>query len=145
VKFADTSWWVAWALPSDARHGAALGMLAALGRSEQVLTTNLVTGETWTFLRRKDSHRTALAFLDRVDVLVRRGRLVIHRVTEGQEVSAWDWLRRHDERVYSFVDATSFCVMRARRLREALAFDQDFAAAGFVEVQPSPGAGRPGH
>jgi predicted nucleic acid-binding protein len=46
------------------------------------------------------------------------------------------WLRRHDERPYSFVDATSFQVMRERRLREALAFDQDFTAAGFTELRP---------
>jgi len=135
VKFADTGWWLAWALPGDARHNDALGMLAALGRSEQVLTTNLVVGETWTFLRRKDSHRTALAFLDRVDALTRADRLVVHRVTEEQETAAWEWLRKHDEREYSFVDATSLRVMRDRRLREALAFDQDFAAAGFVEAQ----------
>jgi predicted nucleic acid-binding protein len=35
----------------------------------------------------------------------------------------------------SFVDATSFAVMRRRRIREALAFDGDFNAAGFVEVR----------
>lgn len=136
MKFADTGWWVAWALPEDARHDDALGMLDALGRSEQVLTSNLVVGETWTFLRRKDSHRTAVAFLDRVEALIKGDRLVIHRVTEDQETAAWEWLRRHDERVYSYVDAASFRVMRDRRLREALAFDQDFAAAGFVEVRP---------
>jgi len=134
VKFADTSWWVAWALPGDGRHASALTMLAALGRSEQILTTNLIAGETWTFLRRKDSHRTALAFLDRLDTLQSAERLVVHRVTEEQDAAAWEWLRKHDERVYSYVDATSFRVMRDRRLREALAFDQDFAAAGFVEV-----------
>lgn len=135
MKFADTSWWTAWALPSDARHGNALGMLGQLGRSEQILTTDLVAGETWTFLRRKDSHRTALAFLERLDTLVSAERLVLHRVTDVQEDAAWEWLRRHDEREYSFVDATSFRTMRDRRMREALAFDQDFAAAGFVEVR----------
>lgn len=135
MKFADTGWWVAWALPGDARHDDALRMVAALGRSEQVLTSNLVAGETWTFLRRKDSHRTALAFLDRIEALTRTDRLVMHRVTEDQERAAWEWLRKRDERVYSYVDATSFRVMRDRRLREALAFDQDFAAAGFVEVR----------
>ncbi len=136
MKFADTSWWVAWALPGDARHAAALGMLTGLGRSEQVLTSNLVVGETWTFLRRKDSHRTGLAYLDRIETLTEDGRLTVHRVTEDQERTAWGWLRRHDERVYSFVDATSFRIMRDRRLREALAFDRDFAAAGFIEVRP---------
>ena len=134
MKFADTGWWVAWALPGDARHADALGMLERLGRSEQILTTNLVAGETWTFLRRKDSHRTALAFLDRLQTLTSAERLVVHRVTEDQEAAAWEWLRKHDEREYSYVDATSFRVMRDRRLREALAFDQDFAATGFVEV-----------
>lgn len=135
MKFADTGWWVAWALPGDARHADALAMLERLGRSEQILTTNFVVGETWTFLRRKDSHRTALAFLDRIETLRLAERLVVHRVTEEQETGAWDWLRRHDEREYSYADATSFRVMRDRRLREAFAFDQDFAAAGFVEVQ----------
>ena len=111
-------------------------MLARLGSTEQVLTTDLVIGETWTFLRRKDSHRVAVAFLDRVDALIEQGRLVRHRVTSDQADDAWSWLRKRDERVYSYVDATSFRVMRDRRLREALAFDSDFAAAGFVEVQP---------
>ena len=60
----------------------------------------------------------------------------MHTVTGEQESRAWSWLRRHDERKYSFVDAASFEVMRARRLREALAFDNDFAAAGFIEVRP---------
>jgi uncharacterized protein len=110
-------------------------MLKGLGRNEQVLTSNLVVGETWTFLRRRDSHRSAVAYLDRVDLLVVEGRLVVHAITKEQEAGAWEWLRRHDEREYSFVDATSFRVMRDRRLREALAFDQDFTAAGFIEVR----------
>jgi predicted nucleic acid-binding protein len=53
------------------------------------------------------------------------------------EEAAWQWLRRHDERDYSFVDATSFEVMRRERIGEALAFDGDFTAAGFVELRPS--------
>jgi predicted nucleic acid-binding protein len=113
-----------------------LAVLDHLGGTEQVLTTNLVVGETWTFLRRKDRHRTALAFLDRIDALQRESKLTVHRITAEQEEDAWGWLRKHDQRSYSFVDATSFQVMRDRRLREAFAFDQDFAAAGFLELRP---------
>ena len=136
MKFADTSWWVAWTLPDDARHSDALTMITLVGSSEQVLTTNLVVGETWTFLRRRDSHRTAVGFLDRLAALRSAQKLKLHAVTGEQESRAWEWLRRHDEREYSFVDAASFEVMRARRLREALAFDNDFAAAGFIELRP---------
>ena len=135
MKFVDTSWWVAWALPEDARHGEATHMAARVGESERLLTTNLVLGETWTFLRSKDGHRAAVDLIDRVADLESAGRFIVHAVTGEEETRAWRWLRRHDERIYSFVDATSFEVMRARRLREALAFDNDFAAAGFVEMR----------
>jgi predicted nucleic acid-binding protein len=136
VKFADTSWWVAWALPGDGRHGDALDVLRHVGRGERILTTNGVVGETWTFLRRKDGHRAATAFLDRVESLEEQARLVVHRISAEQEGDAFRWLRRRDEREYSFVDATSFRVMHDRRLSDALAFDGDFAAAGFVELRP---------
>jgi predicted nucleic acid-binding protein len=52
------------------------------------------------------------------------------------ENEALRWLRRHDEREYSFVDATSFAYMRHRGIEEALAFDGGFAAAGFTELRP---------
>jgi predicted nucleic acid-binding protein len=66
VKFADTSWWVAWSLPSDGRHDDALSVMRHVGATERILTTNGIVGETWTFLRRKDGHSTAVAYLDRV-------------------------------------------------------------------------------
>ena len=75
----------------------------------------------------------AVGFIDRLAALPDVG--VIH-VDDAVEVDAWQWLRSRDEREYSFVDATSFAVMRRRRIREALAFDGDYNAAGFVEVRP---------
>ena len=60
----------------------------------------------------------------------------VEHVDEGMEREARAWLRRHDERVYSFVDTTSFVVMRRERIGEALAFDGGFSAAGFIEVRP---------
>ena len=60
----------------------------------------------------------------------------VERVSPDVEDTALGWLRQHDEREYSFVDATSFALMRALRITDALAFDGDFAAAGFVELRP---------
>ncbi len=97
------------------------------------MTSNHVRGETWTFLRRRDGHRTAVEFLDMLETT---GRVRLATVSGELEAEALAWLRRHDEREYSFVDATSFALMRSLRIREALAFDGDFAAAGFVELRP---------
>ncbi len=97
-----------------------------------LLTTNHVIGETWTFLRRRAGHDSAVAFLD---VIGRSKRLAIEHVSEPIETQAMRWLRRHDEREYSFVDAISFQVMANSRIDSALAFDGDFTAAGFVELR----------
>ena len=72
-----------------------------------------------------------------LDALERTERVSIHFVDERLEREALDWLRRHDEREYSYVDATSFALMRSLGIREALAFDGEFAAAGFVELRPA--------
>jgi predicted nucleic acid-binding protein len=129
--FVDTSFWVAARMSRDQRHGDALDLLAAR-RDERLLTSNHVRGETWTFLRRRDGHRTAVAFLD---MLTRSRRVEVVAVEHELEERALKWLRRHDERDYSLVDATSFALMQSLKVREALAFDGDFAAAGFVELR----------
>ena len=132
MKFADTSFWYALQRARDRRHSEAAAMaIAGLGR---VVTSNSVIGETWTLLRRRDGHDAATGFLDRV---TRLQDVEIVHVDEAVEADAWRWLRSHDERSYSIVDATSFAVMRRRRIREALAFDGDFTAAGFVETRPA--------
>lgn len=131
MRFVDTSFWVALQLARDERHPAARELWS--NTRAPLLTTNHVVGETWTFLRRRAGHFAALRF---VDAVTRSPRLAIEHVSEAAEREAWEWLRRHDEREYSFVDATSFVSMRRRRLSEALAFDGDFQAAGFVEVRP---------
>jgi predicted nucleic acid-binding protein len=130
MRFADTSFWYALQERRDRRHDQARALVrAGMGR---VCTSNHVVGETWTLLCRRAGHGAAVGFLDRLAELP---RVEVVHVDPAMESDAWLWLRRHDEREYSFVDATSFAVMRRRRIREALAFDGDFSAAGFVEVR----------
>ena len=130
--FVDTSFWIAVRNGRDAQHEAARALLHSIG-DRQMTTSNHVRGETWTFLRRRIGHAGAVGFLD---TLQRSPRLEIAHVEHEMEQRALLWLRQHDERDYSFVDATSFAVMRSRKIRDALAFDGDFSAAGFVELRP---------
>ena len=130
--FVDSSFWIPEAMARDGRHEEAV-RLAVSQASERVTTSNLVVGETWTFLRRRAGCRVAMRWLDAANGL---RDLTVQRIDERLEAEAWAWLRVHDERPYSFVDATSFALMRRLRLTDVLAFDGDFAAAGFNELRP---------
>lgn len=126
MVFVDTSFFIAVQVVRDARHAQAL----ALWRdgSGRLVTTNHVIGETWTVLRRRAGQPAAAAFYRAVTA---EPRLSI--VSAELERVAWLWLLQRDEREYSFVDATSFALMRDKKITEVLAFDGDFASAGFVE------------
>jgi predicted nucleic acid-binding protein len=131
VIFADTSFWVALRNRRDPHHKEALALLQT-HHDRGIVTSNHVRGETWTYLRRRAGHAAAVGFLDS---LANSPRTRVVLVTPAQEEDALRFLRRRDEREYSFVDATSFVLMKSLRTREALAFDGDFSAAGFVELR----------
>jgi uncharacterized protein len=129
--FADTSFWVALAARADRHHEAAVALWRR--QATALATSNHVLGETWTFLNRRYGHQTALTMVGSV-----RGspRVSVRHVSPETEDEAWRWLRQRSEREYSFVDATSFAFMRHHGIIEALAFDGDYSAAGFVELRP---------
>lgn len=127
--FVDTSFWAALGNATDARHETARKLWAD---KSTVVTSNHVLGETWTLLNRRCGHRAAIA----AAALRYSSYVRVEHVTADLEEQAWEWLTRHDEREYSFVDATSFALMRKKNVRNAYAFDGDFSAAGFVELRP---------
>ena len=132
MLFADTSFWFALRRRRDRRHTAARALFEST-RERPLVTSVLVLGELWTLVSRRASHGEAV---EAVALIEASPRVEVLRVDEELEGEAWAWLRVHDERPYSFVDATSFALMRKLRIAEALAFDGDFAAAGFTELQP---------
>lgn len=129
--FVDTSFWVALRNRRDHHHQEAASLLKEHSK-EVLVTTNHVCGESWTYFRRRAGHAAAVDFIESV---TSSKRIDLSRVTSDQEKDAIHWLRQHDEREYSFVDATSFAYMRSRKITTALAFDGDFSAAGFIELR----------
>lgn len=130
--FADSSFLIAFLIERDRNHDAAVRLYQQVA-SQRVIITNHIRGETWTWLRAKTWHGKAVAFLDSVGA--DESYIEVARLPGAIEDEALRWLRDHDERKYSFVDATSFAYMRARGIEEVLAFDGDFAAAGFSELR----------
>lgn len=131
--FIDSSFLIAAFIKRDRNHAVTHALYRRLA-GRRFVTTNHVRGETWTWLRARSRHDIAVTFLDTLES--GESHTEVARVPEDLEDDALGWLRRHDEREYSFVDATSFAFMRAKGIEEALAFDGDFAAAGFSELRP---------
>lgn len=130
--FVDTGAWAAVQIADDEHHlRAAQTLRALLGRPAVLVTTNHVVGETYTLLRATRGYGAAGRFLDSLEATLRLERAFVSETIERRAFTLLAQFRDHD---FSFVDATSFTLMRAERLRHAFAFDSHFATAGFLRV-----------
>ncbi len=130
--FVDTGAWFAIQTIDDRHHKAADKTLSVLVETcKSLVTSNLVVGESYTLLRLTKGYREAKRFLD---TLAQSGKLERLFITESLERHACEILYRYADHPFSFVDATSFAVMRQQRIRHAFAFDAHFATAGFLRI-----------
>lgn len=97
-----------------------------LSGSRPLVTSNYVLVETAALLQR----RIGLAAVHDLDDHLTPA-LVVRWITEPIHRRAMRRLRRTDKRDVSLVDCTSFELMDADAIRDALALDEDFATEGF--------------
>jgi predicted nucleic acid-binding protein len=134
--FVDTSGWYPLADASNPAHDKVSRSLRdAIAARRRIVTTNLVVAETHALIMRRIHRSAALAFLREVS---RAPNVVVSSTPEDEARAQSEWLERYADKDLSLTDAVSFVVMSERGIREALALDQHFAAAGFTVV---PGAG----
>lgn len=130
--FVDTGAWFALQVEDDEHYEAARTTFPALLRAcRSVVTSNLIVGETYTLLRTTKGYPEAKRFLDKLTQSSKLERLF---VTQAVERQAYELLHRYADHPFSFVDATSFALMRQQRMRHAFAFDRHFATAGFLRI-----------
>lgn len=130
--FVDPSAWYALADKGDANHTLARDFFPhALAEYRDLVTTNHILGETYTLIRSRLGYEAVWEFLKRVRQSQRVERIF---VTESWEQKAYTLLKRYSDHDFSFVDGTSFVVMKAIGISDAFAFDRHFSTAGFTTL-----------
>ncbi|MBI3755665.1 MAG: type II toxin-antitoxin system VapC family toxin [Deltaproteobacteria bacterium] len=127
--FADTSGWYATLDKNDADHLAAKAFFAKPQSS--LITTNLIAGETITLVNNRLGHNEAVSIGKKFwDEEI--SRLIF--VTPEMERLAWNLFQKFDDKRFSFVDCTSFVVMKELGITTAFTFDEHFKQAGFIAI-----------
>jgi hypothetical protein len=133
----DTGAWLAVFHRRDQYHAPAAAELRRLRAARaRLVVTNLILAELHLHLvyglgpRRAADHLETLKSDPLIDEVFADQDL--------QDAALADWLRRFDDHAFSFTDAVSFALMRARRVPTAFTFDRHFTIAGFRTVPTSP-------
>ena len=132
--FVDTSAFVALRNAAEAEHGEARATLARLlDEGASLYTSNYVFAETYTALLVRVGRGEAIEWGRRFRA---SEAIELVRVEDGLENDAWAILEQHRDKLWSYVDATSFALIDRDGGGEAFAFDIHFAQRG-LRVLPS--------
>jgi predicted nucleic acid-binding protein len=126
--FVDTSAFVALRNAAEAEHEQARAALSALlAEGAALFTSNYVFAETYTALMVRVGHAEAIEWGRRFRV---SGAIELARIEHELESVAWEILERHDDKDWSYVDATSFALIERDGGNEAFALDAHFEQRG---------------
>lgn len=128
--FIDTGAFVALRNRSEQEHSRARATLGKLvAERAMLITSNYVFAETYTALLVRLGRAEAIEWGRRFN---ESDAIELLRVDESLERDAWTILEAHEDKSWSYVDATSFALMDREGIREAFAFDRHFAQRGLV-------------
>jgi len=131
--FVDTSAFVALRNAAEAEHEEARATLSGLlSEGVSLYTSNHVFAETYTALLVRVGRQEAIEWGRRFRA---SEAIELVRVEDGLENDAWAILEQHRDKLWSYVDATSFALIERDGGGEAFAFDNHFAQRG-LQVLP---------
>lgn len=126
--FVDTSAFVALRNSAEAEHERAREeMRSLIAAGAALFTSNYVFAETYTALMVRVGRGEAIEWGNRFR---RGGAIDLVRLDRTTEERAWEILERHEDKRWSYVDATSFALIEHEGEGEAFAFDAHFSQRG---------------
>jgi predicted nucleic acid-binding protein len=132
--FVDSGAWIALRSRRDQHHVEADRLFReAIERRIPLLTSNVVLAEVHRLTLFRAGTRPALRALEAIDA---SPSVTVHFADAEHHAAARRWLERLATHPITYADAVSFALMERLACRHAIAFDQDFAVAGFELWRP---------
>ncbi|MFH0725808.1 MAG: PIN domain-containing protein [Pseudomonadota bacterium] len=121
--FIDTSAFCALAIPHDKHNDAAKSHYTQIHKRKALLyTSDYVLDETYTLLKMRGSHETAVKFMTQLETIA----IILLSVTDDITEAAKAIFRKFEDRKLSYTDCTSFALINHFGINAVFAFDDHF-------------------
>jgi len=125
--FVDTSAFVALNVSTDSQYDKAVDLVDRFREKQpKYITSNYIIAEAITIISQKASHQRAIRFYEE-DL----NNILIIRISPETEIEAFETFKKLTSKNVSFVDCTSFALMREMNIKKAFSFDTHFKQQGF--------------
>lgn len=128
--FIDTSAWFALMKKTDYHEEIKQKYIRILENNNQLITTNLVIGETFTLMRYRLKLQSNLPF-KYLDFINNSQRIKTFWISEVLNEEIISLVKQFKDHKLSYTDAASFSIMKKEGVEYALTLDEYFSVAGF--------------
>lgn len=129
--FVDTSFWKALVDRNDEKHKSASDYFFAIQQTAPTLfTSDAVFSETVTLLRMRPGLGFKISKKWGKSLINSEATTLLH-LDETTFFESWAIFSKYKDKTFSFVDCSSFALMKKLNLSVALTFDRHFAEFGF--------------
>ena len=130
--FVDTSAWYAYIDRSDADHAGAVKLVKELNRP--LITSNYILDEILTLVKVRIGSHIAINLGRK---LWNQEVATLVRITERDELRAWEIFTQYEDKGFSFTDCASFALMERLKIDTAFTFDDHFIQYGKFIIIPT--------
>lgn len=126
--FVDTSAFYALIHKGDKHHQEAVRFFKEQVPILTPLTSNYIYLETLLLLKSRIGHHYAQKFGELVN---QSKKLKVIRLSKDDDRESWKLFTRFSDQEFSYVDCTSFYLMKKLKIKKTFAFDTDFEWMGY--------------
>jgi predicted nucleic acid-binding protein len=132
--FADTSGWANYFVRSEPFHAVAVQLMRQWHQEGiKVVTTNYILAELVALFSSplKIPRQHQIQAVETISSSCWTEVIHVDPLLHGR---AWDFLKKHDDKMWSLVDCSSFIVMQERGISAGFTTDHHFEQAGFLRL-----------
>ena len=126
--FIDTSAFFAIINARDLNHDAALKFFKNDINNFKVFSSDFIISETLTLIRRKMGSSIAFSWGEKI---IQSNFIKILYSDENIFLDSWQTFIKYEDQDFSFIDCTSFLLMRENKIRYCFCFDMHFSVYGY--------------
>jgi predicted nucleic acid-binding protein len=132
--FVDTSGWANLFIASESYHDQAKKwFLKSRQQQDQLITSNYVITEL-VALFHSPLRVPRPQLFQYIEAITTASYITIVHIDRNIHNEAWQLVKNRPDKNWSLVDATSFVIMKQRKLSLALTTDRHFEQAGFIKI-----------
>lgn len=127
IIFIDTGAFFSALDHNDTFHKKSIKIWSLLNESH-LITSEFILIETATLIRMRIGIKESITFINKIE---KNKEIEVIKINRDLSDNGWTYFKKFNDKTYSYVDCTSYSILKERNITKIFEFDEHFIQMGF--------------